>query len=265
MASKTSLEDAVSELMDSPGGELLSALRIHLRKRAFALFGLFLAGLIAGFPIAKSIIKWIIDEEERLPTDVKVIVTSPVEFIMLQIQLSASLGLFLAFTFLIIEASLRGVKHPVVKARVAELDVKVPKPSITMILYVVSSIVLALLGIIYAWELLTPMLLEYLSTDAQEAGLSTQWKLGAYVGFILNLAIASAIGFQAPVVTMLALRVGMVDPKTITMYRKHIWFGSFLVGAMFSPPDPLSLFLVALPIILLFELSLIIDRLLPKR
>ena len=76
MASKTSLEDAVSELMDSPGGELLSALRIHLRKRAFALFGLFLAGLIAGFPIAKSIIKWIIDEEERLPTDVKVIVTS---------------------------------------------------------------------------------------------------------------------------------------------------------------------------------------------
>ena len=264
MASKTSLEDAVTELMDSPGGELLSSIRIHLRKRAFALFGLFLAGLIAGFPIAKSIIKWIIDEQ-RLPNDVNVIVTSPVEFIMLQIQLSASLGLFLAFTFLIIEASLRGVKHPVVKARVAELDVKVPKPSLTMVLSVASSISLALLGIIYAWELLTPMLLEYLSTDAQEAGLSTQWKLGAYVGFILNLAIASAIGFQAPVVTMLALRVGMVDPKTITMYRKHIWFCSFLVGAMFSPPDPLSLFLVALPIILLFELSLIIDRLLPMR
>jgi sec-independent protein translocase protein TatC len=264
MASKTSLEDAVTELMDSPGGELLSSIRIHLRKRAFTLFGLFLAGLIAGFPIAKNIIKWIIDEQ-RLPDDVNVIVTSPVEFIMLQIQLSASLGLFLAFTFLITEASLRGVNHPVVKARVAELDVKVPKPSITMILSVASSIALALLGIIYAWELLTPMLLEYLSTDAQEAGLSTQWKLGAYVGFVLNLAIASAIGFQAPVVTMLALRVGMVDPKTITMYRKHIWFCSFLVGAMFSPPDPLSLFLVALPIILLFELSLIIDRLLPKR
>ena len=134
-----------------------------------------------------------------------------------------------------------------------------------MALSLASSIALALLGLIYAWELLTPMLLEYLSTDAQEAGLSTQWKLGAYVGFILNLAIASAIGFQAPVVTLLALRVGMVDPKTITMYRKHIWFSSFILGAMFSPPDPLSLFLVALPIILLFELSLVIDRVLPKR
>lgn len=263
MASKTSLEDAVSELMDSPGGELLSSLRIHLRKRAFALFGLFLAGLIAGFPIAKNIIKWIIDEQKIV--DVNIIVTSPVEFIMLQIQLSASFGLFLAFTLLIIEASFKGVKHPVVKARVAELDIKAPRPSVTMIVSVVSSIGLAILGIIYAWELLTPMLLEYLSSDAQEAGLSTQWKLGAYVGFVLNLAIASAIGFQAPVVTMLALRVGMVDQKTITMYRKHIWFSSFVVGAMFSPPDPLSLFLVALPIILLFEISLIIDRVLPKR
>ena len=263
MASKTSLEDAVTELMDSPGGELLSSLRIHLRKRAFALFGLFLAGLIAGFPIAKTIIKWIIDEQKIV--DVNVIVTSPVEFIMLQIQLSASLGLFLAFTFLIIEASFKGVNHPVVKARMAELDIKAPRPSVTMLASVLSSIGLAIIGIVYAWELLTPMLLEYLSNDAQEAGLSTQWKLGAYVGFVINLAIASAIGFQAPVVTMLALRVGMVDQKTITMYRKHIWFSSFVVGAMFSPPDPLSLFLVALPIILLFEISLIIDRILPKR
>lgn len=265
MASKTSLEDAVSELMDSPGGELLSSVRMHLRKRAFALFGLFLAGLIAGFPIAKSIIKWIIDEQRLDEFDVNVIVTSPVEFIMLQIQLSASFGLFLAFGFLMIEASLKGVKHPVVKARVAELDIKAPRPSMALILSVFSSLGLAVLGIFYAWELLTPMLLEYLSNDAQEAGLSTQWKLGAYVGFVLNLAIASAIGFQAPVVTMLALRVGMVDPKTITTYRKHIWFSSFVLGAMFSPPDPLSLFLVALPIILLFEISLIIDRILPKR
>ena len=40
------------------------------------------------------------------------------------------------------------------------------------------------------------MLFEYLSNDAQQAGLSTQWKLEAYVGFILNLCIASAIGFK---------------------------------------------------------------------
>ena len=86
MASSTSLEDAVSELMDSPGGQLLNSVREYLRKRATALVGLFLTGLVVGFPIAKSIVAWLI-EEQRLPDGVNVIVTSPVEFLMLQIQL----------------------------------------------------------------------------------------------------------------------------------------------------------------------------------
>ena len=103
------------------------------------------------------------------------------------------------------------------------------------------------------------MLLEYLTTDAQSAGLSTDWRLSGYVGFIANLAIASIIGFQAPVATLLILRFGVVDRSQIKQYRRHIWFSSFVMGALFSPPDPLSLFLVAVPVILLFEIALVID------
>ena len=54
MASSSSLEDAVSELMGSPGGQLLNSARDYLRKRATALVGLFLTGLVVGFPIAKK-------------------------------------------------------------------------------------------------------------------------------------------------------------------------------------------------------------------
>ena len=51
----SSLEDAVSELMDSPGGELLKSVRKHyLRKRATVFFQMFLFGLVVGFPIAKK-------------------------------------------------------------------------------------------------------------------------------------------------------------------------------------------------------------------
>ena len=264
MASSSTLEDAVSELMDSPGGELLHSVREYLRKRATALAGLFLTGLVIGFPVAKSIIRWLI-EEQRLPEDVDVIVTSPVEFLMLQIQLSASFGLFLALLLLITETTLRGVRHPLVLERFRELNIRPPRPSFSFIFAMISSIALAACGILYAWELLTPMLFEYLSNDAQDAGLSTQWKLAAYVGFILNLCIASAIGFQAPVATLLALRVGMVEPKTLALYRKHIWFSAFVMGAIFSPPDPLSLFLVSLPVILLFETALILHRIMPKK
>ena len=264
MASSSALEDAVSELMDSSGGKLLNSTRDYLRKRATALGGLFLFGLVIGFPIAKAIVTWLI-EEQRLPDDVNVIVTSPVDFLMLQIQLSASFGIFLALLLLITETTLRGVHHPLVLERFRELNIRAPKPSFSFLFAITSSVVLAACGILYAWELLTPMLFEYLSNDAQQAGLSTQWKLEAYIGFILNLCIASAIGFQAPVITLLALRVGMVEPRTLTSYRKHIWFSAFVLGAIFSPPDPLSLFLVSLPVIFLFEIALILHRIMPRK
>lgn len=264
MASSSSLEDAVSELMDSPGGQLLNSTRDYLRKRATALVGLFLMGLVVGFPIAKNIVTWLI-EEQRLPDDVNVIVTSPVEFLMLQIQLSASFGLFLALLLVITETTLRGVRHPLLIERFQELNVRPPKPSFSFLFSIGSSVVLAFCGILYAWELLTPMLFEYLSNDAQQAGLSTQWRLEAYVGFILNLCIASALGFQAPVITLLALRIGLVEPPTLAAYRKHIWFSAFVMGAIFSPPDPLSLFLVSLPVILLFETALVLHRIMPMK
>ncbi|RJU96901.1 MAG: hypothetical protein DWC04_06745, partial [Candidatus Poseidoniales archaeon] len=134
-----------------------------------------------------------------------------------------------------------------------------PRPSATLVITILSSVVLACLGVIYAWHLLTPMLLEYLTNDAQSAGLSTEWRLSGYVGFIANLAVASAIGFQAPVATLLVLRLQIASRRDVRMVRRHIWFSAFVLGAFLSPPDPLSLFLVAMPVILLFEAALIID------
>ena len=105
------------------------------------------------------------------------------------------------------------------------------------------------------------MLLDYLATDAQSAGLSTEWRLSSFIGFIISLCLACVIGFQAPLITMLSLQSGAVDRVTLLAHRRHIWFTTFVLGAAFSPPDPLSLFLVSLPIILLFEAALIWDNL----
>ena len=104
------------------------------------------------------------------------------------------------------------------------------------------------------------MILQYLTDDAQNAGLSTEWRLSGYVGFIVNLALACVIGFQAPVVTILCLRMGIASRNQIIQYRRHIWFTAFILGAFLSPPDPLSLFLVAMPVVILFETAIFLDR-----
>jgi len=141
------------------------------------------------------------------------------------------------------------------------LNLPPPKFSFTFLFTICSIIILGAAGLFYSWNFLTPMILQYLTDDAQNAGLTTEWRLSGYVGFIVNLALACVVGFQAPVVTILTLRFGIATRKQITQYRKHIWFTAFVLGAFLSPPDPLSLFLVAMPVVILFELAIIIDRL----
>ena len=114
MASSSSLEDAVSELMGSPGGQLLNSARDYLRTQLHWLDCSYRIG--CRLPNCQKHVTWLI-EDQRLPDDVNVIVTSPVEFLMLQIQLSASFGLFLALLLVFTETTLRGARHPLVLER----------------------------------------------------------------------------------------------------------------------------------------------------
>ena len=227
---------------------LLSKARDHLRARLGIISIAFIVGLVTGIPAAAGLIQWLLTDANLLPDGVNVITLTPVEFIMLQVKVGAWLGFLLAIFVIAVEGAWR-----------SQIGKKIPHPGRSAIITGLSAITLAVAGVWYAFDLLTPMLLNYLSADAQAVGLNTEWRLNGYVGFILNLSVACALGFQAPVATTLAIESGAVTRQQFSEYRRHIWFGTFVIGAALSPPDPLSLFLVSLPIIVLFEISLFID------
>ena len=221
----------------------------HIRSRMKLIVALFIIGIAIGIPISHRVVDWLL-EVGLVPEGVNIIILTPVEFIMQQVRVGAWLGAGLAVLALIVDGAWK-----------SGLAKKSPRPAFSVIVAVVFAIILATAGLIYSWYLLTPMLLDYLATDAQSAGLSTEWRLSSFIGFIISLCLACVIGFQAPLITMLSLQSGAVDRATLLAYRRHIWFTTFVLGAAFSPPDPLSLFLVSLPIILLFEAALIWDNL----
>ena len=64
----------------------------------------------------------------------------------------------------------------------------------------------------------------------------------------------------APVVSLLLLRGGAVERTTVSGHRRHIWFAAVVLGALLSPPDPFSMLLVSAPIVILFELAMLVDR-----
>ena len=228
--------------------DLFKQISEHIRSRMKLIVALFIFGIAIGIPIAHRVVDWLLGIG-LLPHDVNIIVLTPVEFIMLQVRIGAWLGAGLAVLALIIDGAWK-----------SGLASKTPKPGLSVVISVVVAILLGGLGVVYSWNLLTPLLLDYLANDAQTAGLSTEWRLSSFVGFIVSLCLACVIGFQAPLITLLCLNSGAIDRPTLIAYRRHIWFITFVLGAAFSPPDPLSLFLVSLPIILLFEIALFWDK-----
>ena len=108
MAEPEHLANVVDELLDSPGGKILSSARMYILERMRMLTFVFAIGFIATFPLTKSFISWLI-EPERLPTDVEIIVI-PVEFILLQVQLAAHVGLLALIVVFVSEASWRASK-----------------------------------------------------------------------------------------------------------------------------------------------------------
>ena len=161
------------------------------------LLGLGLIGFVAAFPFTSDVVQWLI-AEERLPDGVRIIVTTPVEFLLLQVRLAADVGLGLILLVLLSDlfrAAARG-STPAMKDAVAAVRGKVNLGALALL--VLSAVGLAVAGLLYASTGLVPLLLDYLTNDAQSVGLSTDWRLIAYVSFLVRLHLASAVGFQAP-------------------------------------------------------------------
>jgi sec-independent protein translocase protein TatC len=256
---RESLQVTVERLAQSSGGQILTSIKEGLQRSLKYYVALFLLGFVVAFPLTSEFIGWLVDEG-RLPSGVEIIVISPVEFLFLQLRIAGYVGLTLVALMVVGQVAMHGLRHEAVVQRIQELDVSLPRPGPRLFAAGATSVLLMVAGLLYAWYGLIPLLLDYLTTDAQQAGLSTEWRLSNYAGFIVNLLSASAIGFQAPLLTTLVLRSGLATHQQLAASRRIIWFGAFVLGAFMSPPDPLSLFLVAMPIILLFEVAMLVDR-----
>lgn len=93
--------------------------------------------------------------------------------------------------------------------------------------------------------------------------IAQQYRVGEYIGLVFNLALVFAIAFQLPIVMLLAGWTGLLEPGDLTPYRKHALFVCAIAGAFFTPADPGSMVLLMIPLYTLFELGLVLMRVLP--
>ena len=231
----------------------------HLTRRLYLLAAVFMAGLVGGYPAAGDAIEWLLQADGYLPDGVQVIILQPMEVVLLRLRIAANIGIVLVVLTILCDMDWNGRKILSDAHRRKFVPTGGGLGGLSFVL--VCALGLGVGGAMYAHEILVPMLLEYLSEDAAAAGLESTWQLQSWIGFIVGLYFASVVGFQVPLAVLLLLRYDVLERSSIPGNREILWFSALLIGAMLSPPDPLSLFLVGGPMLVLLEFALIVDRL----
>ena len=136
--------------------------------------------------------------------------------------------------------------------------------------YLIATPVLFLLGGVLVYYLIMPLAIKFFlsfesTAEVGSIAIQLEAKVNEYLSLIMRLIFAFGISFQLPVVLSLLARIGIVDSSYLKTRRKYVVVIIFAVAAILTPPDPITQIGLALPLLILYELSILTVKLIEKK
>lgn len=128
---------------------------------------------------------------------------------------------------------------------------------------IVASVLLFLFGMSFAYFLVFPVVFGFV-VGVAPIGVAVMTDIGKYLDFVLMMFLAFGVTFEVPIVVILLVKMGMVSIAKLREIRPYVIVGAFVLGAIFTPPDIISQFMLAVPLWLLYELGIIVAGVLVK-
>ncbi|WP_035157292.1 twin-arginine translocase subunit TatC [Cohnella thermotolerans] len=125
--------------------------------------------------------------------------------------------------------------------------------------YVPGAFVMFIAGLAFAYYIVFPMAYQFTENVTSNMGLKQLYGAGQYFSFMFNIVVPLALLFELPVVMMFLTRVGILNPIVLRKLRRIAWFVMVVVGTVITPPDVVSDLLVAVPLVALYELSVLLS------
>jgi len=258
-----SVSDKEKDEIEKSSAPLIEHL-IELRRRLIWSLGGFFVAFLVCFFFAKKLFnllvvpfKWATKWAGLDPHKVELIYTAPQEFFFTQVKLAMFGGMVIAFP-LIATQIYKFIAPGLYKN---ERNAFLP--------FLIASPILFLMGASLVYFFFTPMVMWFFLA-MQQAGTDDQVqisllpKVSEYLSLIMTLIFSFGLVFQLPVVTSLMTRVGMLSSKALAEKRKWAIVIAFVVAAVLTPPDPMSQIGLAIPTILLYEVSIWAARLIER-
>jgi sec-independent protein translocase protein TatC len=124
---------------------------------------------------------------------------------------------------------------------------------------VLASSLLFFIGVLFGYFLLAPLSIHFLSTYQISADVVNQINVRSFIGTITSICLATGVVFELPIVAFFLTKIGIITPAFMRKYRKHAIVVIFIVAAIITPPDVFSQTLVAIPLLILYEVSIFIS------
>ncbi|RLJ70475.1 sec-independent protein translocase protein TatC [Hydrogenivirga caldilitoris] len=228
----------------------------HLRELRTRLIRSIIAFLIASgfsFYFARHVFEFLKNPVVVSYPDVELITLSPTEPLFILIKISLTAGLILASPVILFEIW-RFVEPALY-----------PKEKKLFIPLLLSSILLFLMGGMFAYFFVLPMALKFLlGLGFSQLAATPYLSVNLYVSFVLKMLIAFGIAFEMPIFLYMLQRAGIISEQQLKKFRRYFIVVAFLIGALIAP-DVATQVLMAIPLLVLYEVSILLGKTVRRR
>ncbi|WP_066299664.1 twin-arginine translocase subunit TatC [Bacillus sp. FJAT-29937] len=219
----------------------------ELRKRLIITIAAFLVFFVAGFMYVEEIYHWFVRD-----LDVKLIVLGPSDIIWVYFMIASVVAIAATIPVLALQIWL------FVKPALSPVERRIS------LSYIPALFILFIVGLCFGYFVILPTVLGFL-VDLGGQMLEANFTAEKYFRFIMHMTMPFGVLFELPVVVMFLTSLGILNPYALAKIRKYAYFVLIVIAVVISPPDFMSDFLVAIPLLFLYEISINLSKIVYKR
>jgi len=132
-------------------------------------------------------------------------------------------------------------------------------------LFIFVASILFFIGVLFGYFVIVPMSINFVATFKVSEIVQNEFNLESYIGMIKTSVIASGLFFELPIIIYFLTKLGLVTPTFLREIRKYAVVGVLIIAAIVTPPDVVSQVTVAIPMLLIYEVSILISAFVVKK
>lgn len=121
------------------------------------------------------------------------------------------------------------------------------------------------MGVLFGYYIIAPVSVNFLGGFQVDSSIMNEFDITSYVSTITTLVLACGLLFQLPIVVYFLTKAGLVTPEFLKTYRKHAIVVILVLSALITPPDVISQLLVSIPLLILYQVSIYISKVVRRR